>query len=136
MADFASLDPAEVAKFSAIAAEWWDPAGKFAPLHKFNPVRLSFIRTEAAAHFGRDGRSLRPFEGLTVAAYGDHDSTGRAASLLHIADGLLEGSFGEVFVVHPHAVDEQLHEGIVDWRLAIVDWEGLNYRFQIEDRRF
>ncbi len=66
MTDFASLDPAEVAKFSAIAAEWWDPAGKFAPLHKFNPVRLGFIRTEAAGHFGRDGRSLRPFEGLSL----------------------------------------------------------------------
>ena len=66
MADFASLDPAEVAKFSAIAAEWWDPAGKFAPLHKFNPVRLSFIRTEAAGHFGRDSRALRPFEGLSL----------------------------------------------------------------------
>src|SRR5262245_35776750 len=49
-----SIDPEEVAKFSAIAREWWDPAGKFAPLHKFNPVRLSFIRSEAAAHFGRD----------------------------------------------------------------------------------
>jgi 2-polyprenyl-6-hydroxyphenyl methylase/3-demethylubiquinone-9 3-methyltransferase len=66
MADFASLDPAEVAKFSAIAAEWWDPAGKFAPLHKFNPVRLSFIRAEVAGHFGRDSRSLRPFEGLSL----------------------------------------------------------------------
>jgi 2-polyprenyl-6-hydroxyphenyl methylase/3-demethylubiquinone-9 3-methyltransferase len=66
MADSASIDPAEVAKFSAIAAEWWDPAGKFAPLHKFNPVRLGFIRSEAAAHFGRDSRSLRPFEGLSL----------------------------------------------------------------------
>jgi 2-polyprenyl-6-hydroxyphenyl methylase/3-demethylubiquinone-9 3-methyltransferase len=55
-----------VAKFSAIAAEWWDPAGKFAPLHKFNPVRLGFIRTQAANHFGRDARSLRPFEGLSL----------------------------------------------------------------------
>src|SRR6201989_1199268 len=61
-----SVDEAEVAKFSAIAAEWWDPAGKFAPLHKFNPVRLSFIRTEAAGHFGRDSRALRPFEGLSL----------------------------------------------------------------------
>jgi 2-polyprenyl-6-hydroxyphenyl methylase / 3-demethylubiquinone-9 3-methyltransferase len=61
-----SLDPREVAKFSAMAAEWWDPVGKFAPLHKFNPVRLSFIRTEAAAHFGQDGRCLRPFEGLSL----------------------------------------------------------------------
>jgi 2-polyprenyl-6-hydroxyphenyl methylase/3-demethylubiquinone-9 3-methyltransferase len=66
MADSASIDPQEVAKFSAIAAEWWDPAGKFAPLHKFNPVRLGFIRAEAACHFGRDGRSLRPFEGLSL----------------------------------------------------------------------
>jgi 2-polyprenyl-6-hydroxyphenyl methylase/3-demethylubiquinone-9 3-methyltransferase len=66
MADSASLDPAEVAKFSAIAAEWWDPAGKFAPLHKFNPVRLGFIRGETATHFSRDARALRPFEGLSL----------------------------------------------------------------------
>jgi 2-polyprenyl-6-hydroxyphenyl methylase/3-demethylubiquinone-9 3-methyltransferase len=66
MTESASIDPAEVAKFSAIAAEWWDPAGKFAPLHKFNPVRLSFIRDEATAYFGRDSRSLRPFEGLSL----------------------------------------------------------------------
>jgi 2-polyprenyl-6-hydroxyphenyl methylase/3-demethylubiquinone-9 3-methyltransferase len=62
----ASVDPAEVAKFSAIAAEWWDPTGKFAPLHKFNPVRLEYIRNEGCAHFGRDTRSLRPFEGLSL----------------------------------------------------------------------
>ena len=55
-----------MAKFSALAAEWWDPTGKFAPLHKFNPVRLAFIRREAAARFGRDGKSLRPFEGLSL----------------------------------------------------------------------
>jgi 2-polyprenyl-6-hydroxyphenyl methylase/3-demethylubiquinone-9 3-methyltransferase len=60
----ASIDPAEVAKFSAMAAEWWDPAGKFAPLHKFNPVRLQFIRETTAKHFGRTG--LRPFDGLTL----------------------------------------------------------------------
>ena len=61
-----SVDAGEVAKFSALAAQWWDPNGKFAPLHKFNPVRLGFIRREAAAHFGRDDRSLRPFEGLSL----------------------------------------------------------------------
>jgi 2-polyprenyl-6-hydroxyphenyl methylase / 3-demethylubiquinone-9 3-methyltransferase len=61
-----SVDPGEVAKFSALAAEWWDPHGKFAPLHKFNPVRLAFIRDQAAAHFGRNGRSLKPFEGLSL----------------------------------------------------------------------
>lgn len=61
-----SVDSGEVAKFSAIAAEWWDPTGKFAPLHKFNPVRLSFIKAEAAAHFSRDTKMLRPFEGLSL----------------------------------------------------------------------
>ena len=61
-----SIDSSEVNKFSAMAAEWWDTAGKFAPLHKFNPVRLAFIRETAAAHFHRDSRKLTPFEGLTL----------------------------------------------------------------------
>jgi 2-polyprenyl-6-hydroxyphenyl methylase/3-demethylubiquinone-9 3-methyltransferase len=61
-----SIDPAEVARFSAWAAEWWDPNGKFAPLHRFNPARLAFIRERALAHFGRDGRARRPFEGLSL----------------------------------------------------------------------
>jgi 2-polyprenyl-6-hydroxyphenyl methylase / 3-demethylubiquinone-9 3-methyltransferase len=61
-----SVDPDEVAKFSRIAAEWWDPAGKFRPLHLFNPVRLAFIRDEAARRFGRDVKAPRPFEGLAL----------------------------------------------------------------------
>jgi len=61
-----SIDPDEVARFSAIAAEWWDPKGKFGPLHRFNPVRLAFIREHALARFGRDGRARRPFEGLRL----------------------------------------------------------------------
>lgn len=61
-----SVDQAEIAKFSAMAAEWWDPAGKFAPLHKFNPVRLGFIRDTAASRFGRDPKRGRPFEGLSL----------------------------------------------------------------------
>ncbi|HEY5238174.1 MAG TPA: bifunctional 2-polyprenyl-6-hydroxyphenol methylase/3-demethylubiquinol 3-O-methyltransferase UbiG [Rhizomicrobium sp.] len=66
MLNASSVDPEEVAKFSAMAEEWWDPTGKFAPLHKFNPVRLGFIRDTASAHFGRDARSLKPFEGLSL----------------------------------------------------------------------
>ena len=61
-----SVDQAEVDRFSAIAAEWWDAAGKFKPLHLFNPVRLSFIRDEAARRFGRDITRRRPFEGLRL----------------------------------------------------------------------
>jgi 2-polyprenyl-6-hydroxyphenyl methylase/3-demethylubiquinone-9 3-methyltransferase len=61
-----SIDPDEIARFSAWAAEWWDPKGKFAPLHKFNPVRLGFIREQALARFGRDPKARRPFEGLRL----------------------------------------------------------------------
>ena len=61
-----SVDSAEVEKFSRMAAEWWDPNGKFWPLHAFNPVRLKFIREFAAGHFGRDPKALRPFEGLNL----------------------------------------------------------------------
>ena len=61
-----SIDPAEVERFSRIAAEWWDPRGKFAPLHRFNPTRLSFIRDQALHRFGRDAKARKPFEGLRL----------------------------------------------------------------------
>jgi 2-polyprenyl-6-hydroxyphenyl methylase/3-demethylubiquinone-9 3-methyltransferase len=61
-----SIDPAEVERFSRIAAEWWDPKGKFAPLHKFNPTRLAFIRDQALHRFSRDPKARRPFEGLKL----------------------------------------------------------------------
>jgi len=66
MADSPSVDPDEIAKFAALAGEWWDPAGKFAPLHKLNPARLTFIRDRIAAHAGRDPLSERPLAGLRV----------------------------------------------------------------------
>jgi 2-polyprenyl-6-hydroxyphenyl methylase/3-demethylubiquinone-9 3-methyltransferase len=65
-ADEWSVDPEEIEKFNRLAAEWWDPRGKFRPLHEFNPVRLKFIRDVAARHFERDASLLRPFEGLTL----------------------------------------------------------------------
>jgi 2-polyprenyl-6-hydroxyphenyl methylase/3-demethylubiquinone-9 3-methyltransferase len=61
-----SVDAADVARFSAIAEAWWDPKGKFAPLHRFNPVRLAFIRDQALRHFGRDGAARAPFAGLSL----------------------------------------------------------------------
>jgi len=61
-----TIDPAEVEKFAAMAEEWWDPAGKFKPIHKFNPVRLAYIREHLLDHFGLDGNRRRPFEGLSV----------------------------------------------------------------------
>ncbi|MBO6783947.1 MAG: bifunctional 2-polyprenyl-6-hydroxyphenol methylase/3-demethylubiquinol 3-O-methyltransferase UbiG [Alphaproteobacteria bacterium] len=61
-----SRDPRELEKFERMAAEWWDPEGKFRPLHRFNPVRLEYIRERVCEHFGRDARSTRPLEGLTL----------------------------------------------------------------------
>jgi 2-polyprenyl-6-hydroxyphenyl methylase/3-demethylubiquinone-9 3-methyltransferase len=61
-----SVDNAEVAKFSAMAAEWWNPTGKFGVLHKFNPVRLAFIREEVTARFGRDPMAREPLVGLKL----------------------------------------------------------------------
>ncbi|OWY16512.1 MULTISPECIES: bifunctional 2-polyprenyl-6-hydroxyphenol methylase/3-demethylubiquinol 3-O-methyltransferase UbiG [Thioclava] len=67
MADPAnSIDPSEVAKFEAMAAEWWDPNGKFKPLHMLNPCRLDYITTQIATQFGRDLKAPRPFEGLRL----------------------------------------------------------------------
>jgi 2-polyprenyl-6-hydroxyphenyl methylase / 3-demethylubiquinone-9 3-methyltransferase len=59
-----SLDPAEVEKFSKIAAEWWNPKGKFAVLHVFNPVRLAYIKEQVTARFARDPFARHPYEGL------------------------------------------------------------------------
>lgn len=61
-----SIDPEEVARFSALADRWWDATGPFAPLHRFNPVRLAFIRDRTAAHFDRDVRDPRPLSGLKL----------------------------------------------------------------------
>jgi 2-polyprenyl-6-hydroxyphenyl methylase/3-demethylubiquinone-9 3-methyltransferase len=60
------VDPGEIAKFERLAAEWWNPDGKFRPLHKFNPVRLRYIRDRVAAHFGRDIKAGRPLSGLRL----------------------------------------------------------------------
>lgn len=61
-----SIDPAELAKFEAMAAEWWDPHGKFRPLHHMNPVRLEYVASQIAAQFGRDRSAIRPFAGLRL----------------------------------------------------------------------
>ena len=61
-----SRDPSEIAKFEAMAAEWWDPKGKFKPLHMINPIRLGYITTQIATEFGRDLKAPRPFEGLRL----------------------------------------------------------------------
>jgi len=61
-----TVDPSEVAKFEAMAAEWWDPNGKFKPLHMLNPCRLDYITRQIAGEFGRDLSAPMPFAGLRI----------------------------------------------------------------------
>ncbi|SHJ85014.1 3-demethylubiquinone-9 3-methyltransferase [Shimia gijangensis] len=65
-APHSTVDPSEVAKFEAMAAEWWDPKGKFKPLHMLNPCRLDYITSQIAAEFSRDLSTPRPFQGLRL----------------------------------------------------------------------
>src|ERR1700746_2156077 len=61
-----TVDDDEVARFSRLSGEWWDAHGPMAALHKFNPVRLAFIRDRAAGHFHRDASRLDSLAGLRI----------------------------------------------------------------------
>ncbi|WP_425082231.1 bifunctional 2-polyprenyl-6-hydroxyphenol methylase/3-demethylubiquinol 3-O-methyltransferase UbiG [Ruegeria arenilitoris] len=61
-----TVDPSEIAKFEAMAAEWWDPHGKFKPLHMMNPCRLDYITQQIAGEFDRDLTAPNPFQGLRL----------------------------------------------------------------------
>jgi len=65
-ASHSTVDPGEIAKFEAMAAEWWDPKGKFKPLHMLNPCRLDYITSQIAGEFERDLTQKKPFEGLRI----------------------------------------------------------------------
>jgi 2-polyprenyl-6-hydroxyphenyl methylase/3-demethylubiquinone-9 3-methyltransferase len=66
MTGASTIDEAEIARFSALAETWWDPRGKMAVLHKFNPVRLAYIRDAACRRFERDPKQLACLEGLGI----------------------------------------------------------------------
>lgn len=61
-----TVDQQEIQNFSKDSGRWWDEKGPFAPLHRLNPVRLSYLRGQIDAHFGLDGKSLKPFTGLSI----------------------------------------------------------------------
>ncbi len=61
-----TVDPAEIEKFRRMAEEWWDPRGKFRPLHRFNPVRLGFLKERLCRHFAKDPKADRPLLGLRL----------------------------------------------------------------------
>jgi len=61
-----TVDPIEIARFTALAEEWWNPNGKFRPIHRFNPVRRDYIVDRITHHFGRDGKDEAGFTGLKI----------------------------------------------------------------------
>jgi 2-polyprenyl-6-hydroxyphenyl methylase/3-demethylubiquinone-9 3-methyltransferase len=65
-----SIDEAEIARFAALADDWWNPDGSMGPLHRINPTRIAFIRDQACAHFGRDVEAERPLDGVSLVDVG------------------------------------------------------------------
>lgn len=65
-----TVDQAEIERFARLAAQWWDSGGKFRPLHKFNPVRLAYIRDKLCQAFDRDPKSAKPLRGLHIVDIG------------------------------------------------------------------
>ena len=61
-----TLDPREIERFERLSGAWWDPNGKFRPLHQQGPARLRFIRDALVRHFDRPERELKPLQGLSL----------------------------------------------------------------------
>ncbi len=70
MAEATTIDPNEAAHFGRMAAEWWDPKGSSAMLHRLNPVRLKYLRERIDSHFGSDEHDRRPLAGKRAADVG------------------------------------------------------------------
>jgi len=114
-----SVDPEEVERFARIAAEWWDPRGKFGPLHKFNPVRLSFIRDQALMRFSRDSRPRAPFEGLRLLDIGCGGGLlSEPMRRLGFAVTAVDASERNIGVARAHATEQGLD---IDYRCATAE---------------
>jgi len=122
----ASIDSDEIAKFAAMAEAWWDPEGKFRPLHRFNPVRLAFIRDRLCARFGRDPRQDRSLKGLKLLDVGcgggllceplarlGADVTGLDAAERNTAVAALHAEESGLKIDYRHGSVEELAQGQV-----------------------
>ncbi|MCC6471103.1 MAG: bifunctional 2-polyprenyl-6-hydroxyphenol methylase/3-demethylubiquinol 3-O-methyltransferase UbiG [Alphaproteobacteria bacterium] len=126
----ATVDPAEVERFAAIAAEWWDPAGKFRPLHRMNPVRLEFIRDRICARFGRDPKAARPLAGVTLIDIGAGGGLiAEPLARLGAAVTAIDASERNVAVARLHAEGQGL---AIDYRFATAgDVAGAGESFDV-----
>jgi 2-polyprenyl-6-hydroxyphenyl methylase/3-demethylubiquinone-9 3-methyltransferase len=124
-----TVDPAEIAKFSKLSQEWWDPKGKMAPLHKINPLRLGYIRDAGCRKFDRNVRSLNCLSGLRIL------DIGCGAGLLCEP---LSRLGAQVIGVDPSASNiaaARLHADrghlSIDYRCTTVEQMGVRERFDI-----
>ena len=114
-----SVDPQEVARFSALAAEWWDSEGKFRPLHRLNPVRLAYIRDSLIAHFHRKPAGARPLAGLRLLDIGCGGGL-IAEPLTRLGAEVtgIDASEENIGVARTHAADMEL---AIDYRAAAAE---------------
>ena len=114
-----SIDPDEVARFAAIAEAWWDPNGKFRPLHTFNPVRLQYVRDHLAAHFGRDIRAKAPFAGLRLIDIGCGGGlVAEPMARMGFTVTGVDATERNIGVASTHAVEQDL---AIDYRFAAAE---------------
>ena len=114
-----TVDRAEIDRFAAQSAGWWDPEGSFRPLHRINPVRLDFIRRQLLAAFGRDTSGLRPFDGLTLIDIGCGGGLiAEPMARLGFAVTGIDAGAATIDVAHTHAEASGL---AIDYRVADVE---------------
>lgn len=122
-----TIDPAEAAHFGTLAADWWNPKGSSAMLHKLNPVRLKFIREAVDAHFGGDGSSFRPLTGKTALDVGcGAGLLCEPLARLGAAVTGLDAAPESIGVAQAHAAEAGL---VIDYRCA--DVAGLSETFNL-----
>jgi 2-polyprenyl-6-hydroxyphenyl methylase / 3-demethylubiquinone-9 3-methyltransferase len=117
-----TVDPSEVERFARLSAEWWNPRGKMAPLHKFNPVRLGYIRDAACRQFGRDARAADSLSGLRILDIGCGGGV-LAEPLARLGAAVLGADPAEsnIAIARRHAADSGL---VIDYRVTTA--EALN----------
>lgn len=122
-----TIDPAEAAHFGKLAADWWNPTGSSAMLHKLNPVRLRFVREAVDAHFGGDGNSFRPLTGKTALDVGcGAGLLCEPLARLGAAVTGLDAAPESIGVAQAHAAEAGL---VIDYRCA--DVAGLSDTFDL-----